>query len=116
MNKFRNVIDEENQSPNAALLNVPGAATVKAFSMVVNSFLKHPLMPESISSLNSLTSESVDDLAFLHNSISVTGSATSGKQESTADNEAWPQVPEISKNKGMVHHLKNTHGSSHGAN
>lgn len=110
MNKFRDAIDEENE--NVALLDVPGAATVKAFSIVVNSFLQHPLMPESISNLKSLTYESVNDLAYLNNSISQ--ATTAGKNEPTPDgSEVLPEISKASKNQGMIHHLKNLHAPNH---
>ncbi|KAA5533515.1 hypothetical protein F0919_13320 [Taibaiella lutea] len=112
MNTFRNLIEEGNQNESADLLTVPGAATMKACSIVINSFLQHPVLPEKISGSKSITDELVSDITSLNNSISVAESIRSDKHASITEDGAHPEIQTASKAQGMVHHLKHTHSKN----
>jgi len=112
MNNFRNLIEEANEIETTDLLAVPGAATIKACAIVVNSFLQHPVFPERIRGSKSNMDESVNDITSLNNSISVFESIQADKKASTSGSKVLPEIPIVSKAQGMVHHLKHTHSKS----
>lgn len=100
MNNFKNLIEEANEIETTDLLAVPGAATIKACSIVINSFLQ--IFPDDRRG-STITDEPVNDITSLNKNISLT------EQAPINVDEAQLEIPVISKAQGMVHHLKHTH-------
>ena len=94
MNTFSNYNTESNQSESTALLNTPGAATIKAFSIVINSLLQPQLLADEVKTEKKFTP------------------APANNNASTTATEAQPETSlVVSKAQGMVNHLKHTHSS-----
>jgi hypothetical protein len=115
MNNLRDLMDEANQSESADLLTVPGAATIKACSILINSFFRHPVLTET-SRRQSVRNDLINDITFLNNSISVTEPLQPDIQTSITRDEAQPEIPVTSKAHEMVHHLRHTHSKNNIAN
>lgn len=102
------------QQENTTLLSTPGAATIKALSIIISPFLRNQLLPEGIFRGKALTQEWSQDIASLHNSISMEETEPDNTEEAVIIEEAAaPEISATSKALGMVHHLKHTHTKTH---
>lgn len=108
MNKFRDLTDNENQSESNALPYVPGAATIKAYSIVVNAFLRPLTLITEPNRNKAITGSVLNDSSFSDKTISPAPLIYAEKQEGTVPEESQ-EIPAVSKAQGMVHHLKHTH-------
>lgn len=103
------------EGKNTSMLAVPGAATIKACSIIINSFLHYDAF---LKRMDKRAKPITDDL--FRNITSSYGIAMTGAMQSDGEgaaniDEVKPEAVALAKAHGMVHHLKHTHSSDIGS-